>query len=112
MREEQQRIDDELRPHLEALADDLREIKRKKDEGVDVFLRYLLEHHVPANQKFELTEEMLKEANVSRTITLRYSKIFHPDRNVNEERRIRVFREEIMKLLNSFVERNMCAAPP
>jgi len=45
-------------------AEDLRKLKEKRNEGSQVFLKYLLENYVPEDKKFELTEDMLKEGNV------------------------------------------------
>ena len=64
--------------------------------------------YVPNDRKFELTDEMLSEGQVKRTITLKFSRIFHPDRNVNEERKVQVLRAEIMKHLSSFIEEYRC----
>ena len=63
---------------------------------------------MPNDRKFELTDEMLSEGQVKRTITLKFSRIFHPDRNVNEERKVQVLRAEIMKHLSSFIEEYRC----
>ena len=95
---------DENRPFLEMWAQDLRKLKEEKAKGAQTFLKYLLANYVPEDKKFELTDSMLSEAAIKRTIAIKYSKIFHPDRNMNEERKIQVLRAEIMKHLSSFIE--------
>ena len=102
------RVDAELQPFLEMWAEDLRKLKEEQKKGAQTFLKYILENYVPEDKKFELTEEMLNEGQVKRTITIKFSRIFHPDRNVNEERKVQVLRQEIMKHLSSFIEEYRC----
>jgi len=47
---------------------------------------------------------MLSHDKLKRTITTKFSIIFHPDKNVNEPRQIQILREEIMRFLNIFLE--------
>lgn len=89
-------------------AEDLRKLKEEQAKGAQSFLKYLLANYVPEDKKFELTDAMLSEGAIKRTITIKYSRIFHPDRNVNEERKVQVLRAEIMKHLSSFIEEYRC----
>ena len=67
-------------------------------------MRFLNEKYVPDDKKIELTEEMLSENQLKRTMTLKFSVIFHPDKNVMEEKVIQVLRGEIMKLIVDYIE--------
>ena len=70
------------------LATDLTKLRTEKTKGASSFLKFLLQNYVPEEKKFELTDAMLNEGQIKRTITLKYSRIFHPDRNRNEERKV------------------------
>jgi len=59
---------------------------------------------VPADKKIDLTDEMLAENQLKRTMTVKFSVIFHPDKNVNEEKKIQYLRAEITKLINQFID--------
>ena len=41
---------------------------------------------------------------MKKTMLKMFIPIFHPDKNVNEERKIQILREEITKHLNNFCE--------
>lgn len=77
------------------MADDLNKLKEERKKDAVSFLKYVHANYIPEAKKFNLTEEMLSEGQLSRTITIKFSKIFHPDRNVNEERKIQLLRQEI-----------------
>ena len=68
------------------IATDLAKIKEEAQKGCKEFLRYLNENHVPADKKLTLDDEALKESKLKRLMTTKFSLIFHPDKNVNEER--------------------------
>ena len=59
---------------------------------------------MPADRKLELTEDDLQEHKLKRLMTTKVALIFHPDKNINEERQVQILREEIMKYLSVFIE--------
>ena len=67
-------------------------------------MRFLNEKYVPAEKKLDLTEEMLSENQLKRTMTIKFTLIFHPDKNVSEDKIIQVLRAEIMKLIVDYIE--------
>ena len=52
---------------------------------------------MPEGRKITLTDEILQEGKLKRLMTIKFSLIFHPDKNVNEARQIQILREDIMK---------------
>ena len=87
MQQQQQAQQEEANAQfLEMIKEDLNKVKAEFDENnVPEFLKYLLENYVPEDKKFELTEDMLSIAKIKRTILQKFTIIFHPDKNVNEE---------------------------
>ena len=77
------------------IATDLENIKREVQKGCKDFLKYVNENYVPAERKFTLTEENLKEGNLKRLMTTKFALVFHPDKNRNEPRQVQILREEI-----------------
>ena len=73
-------------PFRQMIVEDLANIKRELEKGCKDFLTYLNENYVPEGRKITLTEENLKESNLKRLMTTKFSLIFHPDKNVNEAR--------------------------
>ena len=61
----------------------MRKINAELCKGAAPFLRFVMAHHVPDDKKFTVTNEMVIEAKVKKTL-LKISRIFHPDKNVNE----------------------------
>lgn len=51
-------------------------------------LKYLNENYMPAGKKTTLTEEELKIGNIKSTIKKKFVLVFHPDKCVNEERKV------------------------
>ena len=88
----------------ELIKKDLKKIRKEFKKGAKSFVTFCNEHYVPAEKKVPITDEMLSEDKLKRTITTKFAIIFHPDKNVNEPRQIQILREEIMRSLNSFVE--------
>ena len=87
------------------ILEDLQKIKTEGDKmRVREFIHFVNDNYVPAAKKVALTDEMLKEGELKRTITLKFTRIFHVDKNVNEPRQVQILREEIMKWLNTFME--------
>lgn len=86
------------------ISEDLIKIKAEFDKDTVIFLRYLNDNYIPAEKKIELTDEMLKENQLKRTIITKFCPIFHPDKNVNEEKKIQVLRQEITKFLTRKIE--------
>ena len=86
------------------ITEDLASVKTESQEGCVHFLKYVNEHFAPAEKKLTLTDAMLTEDKLKRTIQTKFSLIFHPDKSVNEARQIQILRESIMKVLNIFVE--------
>ena len=78
-------------------------MKTEHAKGPAAFLKFVNTEYTPADKKIELSEEMLTESNLKRTMTMKFSIIFHPDKQVNEEKKIQVLRAEIMKMINQFV---------
>ena len=89
---------------MDLIAEDLTKLKAEFDKGCESFLRYLNQHYVPADKKIVLTDEMLSESKLKHTMVTKFSRIFHPDKQVNEEKKIQVLRQEIMKLINQFID--------
>lgn len=86
------------------IKEDLQKVKLEAQKGCKSFLKMINELYAPATRKIDLTDELLSEDKLKRTITTKFSKVFHPDKNVNEPRQIQILREEIMRFLNIFVE--------
>lgn len=87
------------------IKEDLRKIKEEQNKhDCKGFLRFINDTYAPADRKIELTDEMLSADKIKRTMTIKFSKIFHPDKNVNEPRQVQILREEIMRVINIFVE--------
>ena len=61
-------------------------IKTESEKGCKEFLTYLNQNYIPEEKKLALDVEALKESNLKRLMTTKFSLIFHPDKNVNEER--------------------------
>lgn len=89
---------------MDMIAEDLTKLRAEQAKDCASFLRFLNENYVPTEKKIELTDEMLNEQNLKRTMVVKFSRIFHPDRQVNEEKKIQVLRQEIMKMINQFIE--------
>ena len=91
---EEQRLNEEAQkdkadaPFREMIKEDLQKIKVQVDKGIKPFLKFVNEHYTPASKKIELTEEMLAFENLKKTITIKFTRVFHPDKNVNEPRQI------------------------
>ena len=49
---------------------------------------FINENYVPADRKLELTEDDLQEHKLKRLMTTKVALIFHPDKNINEERQV------------------------
>ena len=79
-------------------------LKAESGKGCAEFLRYLHENYIPEDKKFELTAEMLSENQLKKTMQKRFALVFHPDKNENEERKVQVLRQEIMQMINNWVE--------
>ena len=94
----------ENQQYLDLIVEDLAKLKSEHTKGPAAFLKFVNENYSPADKKIELTEEMLTDGNLKRTMTIKFSKVFHPDKQVNEEKKIQVLRAEIMKMINQFVE--------
>lgn len=61
--------------------------------------------YTPAEKKrIDITEEILAEDKLKRTIRTKFSKIFHPDKNVSAPRHTQILCAEIMNILNTFAE--------
>ena len=102
--EEQKRIDAEKQQYLDLIAEDLQKLKVEFANGCASFLRYLNENYVPQDKKLNLTDDLLTENKLKHTMVTKFSRIFHPDRQVNEEKKKQVLCEEIMKLINNFID--------
>ena len=74
------------------IAEDLIKIKAEQKKGPALFLRFINDEYAPADKKIALTDEMLTENQLKRTMVTRFAMIFHPDRNVNEEKKILILR--------------------
>ena len=107
---EKRRLDEEAAqdrqdaPFKELIKEDLKKVQEEAKKDCKSFLRYCNEHYAPAAKKIAITDEMLTDDKLKRTITTKFSIIFHPDKNVNEPRQIQILREEIMRFLNIFLE--------
>ena len=87
------------------IKEDLEKIKKEFDkDDCKAFLRYLNENYVPEGKKVELTDDMLTEDKIKRTMTVKFSRIFHPDKQTNEKRQIQLLRAQIMTHSNEFIE--------
>ena len=73
-------------PFRAMIAQDLVNVKREAQKGCKAFIIYVNENYVPADKKLTLDDEALKESNLKRLMTIKFSRIFHPDKNRNEER--------------------------
>ena len=93
------------KPFRDMIAEDLAKVKAEVAKGDCAgFLKFLNEHYTPAARKLTLTDDMLTEDKLKRLITVKFSIIYHPDKNRNEPRQIQILREEIMRNLNIFLE--------
>ena len=77
------------------IKEDLKKIQEEAKKDCRNFLKYCNEHYAPAAKKIDITDEMLSDDKLKRTITMKFKVIFHPDKNVNEPRQIQILREEI-----------------
>ena len=103
-KKEQERIDAERKPYLDSLKEDLDKITAASAKGCEQFLVFLNENYVPQDKKLDLTAEKLKENALKRTMVRMFIPIFHPDKNINEDRKTQILREEICKHINGHVE--------
>ena len=67
---------------------DLAMVEMAKKNGCIYFLKFVNENYAPNNKKLTLTEEMLSANKLKRTMTTKFTLMFHPDKNVNEPRHI------------------------
>ena len=104
LKEEQERTAAENKPYLDALKEDFEKLEAEVKKGCKEFLTYINDNYVPAEKKIDLKEEMTKESQLKKTMIKSFVPIFHPDKNVNEEKKIQLLREEICKHINNFVE--------
>ena len=104
LKEEQERIAAENKPYLDALKEDFEKLEAEVKKGCKEFLTYINDTYVPAEKKLDLKEGMLKESQLKKTMVKSFVPIFHPDKNVNEEKKVQLLREEIWKYINNFVE--------
>ena len=74
------------------IAEDLIKIKAEQKKGPAFFLRFINDEYAPADKKIALTDEMLAENQLKRTMVTKFTMIFHPDKNVNEEKKIQILR--------------------
>ena len=74
------------KPFRDMIASDLTKIKEETKKGCKDFLKFINEQYVPATKKLTLDDTALKESNLKRLMTTKFSLIFHPDKNVNEQR--------------------------
>ena len=103
-RKEQERIDAERKPYMDALKEDLEKITAESAKGCEKFLVFLNENYVPQEKKLNLTEDKLKENALKRTMVRLFIPIFHPDKNIDEDKKTQILREEICKHINGHVE--------
>ncbi len=108
---EARRLDEEAtqdkkdKPFRDLVAEDIRKVKEEAKKGdCAKFLKFLNTDYVPEDKRGKLKDEMLSEDKLKRTMTIHFAKIFHPDRNVNATREKQILCEEIMKLINIFME--------
>ena len=62
LKEEQEKIDAENKPHLDALKPDFEKIEAEVKKGCIYFLTFINDTYVPDEKKINLTEEMFKES--------------------------------------------------
>ena len=89
---------------MDALKEDLDKLDAQYNKSCKEFLIFLNKEYVPDDKKLDLKDELLKENSLKKTMLKMFLPIFHPDKNMAEERKIQVLREEITKHLNNFVE--------
>jgi hypothetical protein len=77
-------LSEEEQQYKVLLAQDLIKLKAEHEKGPASFLCFINEEYVPAEKKIDLTDEMLAEDQLKRTMVVKFSVIFHPDKNVNE----------------------------
>jgi len=70
------------------IEQDLANIKREVQKGCKEFLKYVNDNYVPEARKIALDDDKLKESNLKRLMVIKFSIIFHPDKNINEERQV------------------------
>ena len=84
---------------------DIDKVKAEAKKGdCKAFLKFINTNYAPEDKKDKLTDEMLSEDKMKRTMTIHFAKMFHPDKHVNSERQKQILCEEIMKLINIFME--------
>ena len=86
------------------LKEDFSKLELEANKGCKEFLVFLNTNYIPADKKLDLTEDTLKEAFLKKTMIKMFLPIFHPDKNMEEERKIQILREEITKHINNFTE--------
>ena len=91
-------------PFRAMIEQDLANIKREVQKGCKEFLKYVNDNYVPEARKIALDDDKLKESNLKRLMVIKFSIIFHPDKNINEERQVQILREEIMRKITTFIE--------
>ena len=70
------------------LKDDLDKLESVANQGCKEFLIFLNKKYVPKDKKLTLTEDNLNESSIKRTMILKFLPIFHPDKNMDEERKV------------------------
>lgn len=93
--------------HMALVKEELQKLKEESEKGCPSFLKFVYYQYTPAKakKKINLSEEMLAEENLKRTISIKFVKIFHPDKNVSAPRTTQLLSTEIMAHLNAFSEK-------
>ena len=86
------------------VEEDLKKIKEAAKKDCKSFLKYVNENYAPEDRKLTLSEDDLKDGKLKRLMTTKFTLIFHPDKNVKEERQVQILREEVMKFINIYIE--------
>ena len=86
------------------IKEDLEKIKAESQKGCKTFLKFANDQYAPATKKLTLKEEDLSDDKLRKLMTTKFALIFHPDKNINEPRQIQILREEVMRVINIFVE--------
>ena len=70
------------------IIEDLRKVRKEAEKSCKEFLKFINENYMPAEKKLTLTDEMLKDSNLTSLMRTKFAIVFSPDKNVNEPKQV------------------------
>lgn len=92
------------KPFIAKVKADLDKVRAEGKKDCVTFLKFINEKYTPEAKRLTLTDDMVTEDKLKRLMKVKFSPVYHPDKNVNEPREIQILREEIMRFINIFLE--------